>query len=220
MKKTIMIGVSIILVIIIGGIIMFGNNKANKEQKVPNSNGKSIVVFFSMPETTDSKNMSREEELSTIVVDGKVLGNTEYVAYIIGKETKSDIFRIEPVEPYPMNHTKLEEIAVEEQRKEALPEIKGKIENIADYETIFIGYPNWYYDMPRIIYSFLNDYDLSGKTIVPFVTSGASGFSNSINEIKKIEPNANVIENGLSIIRTNIENAKEPTIKWLKEIGY
>ena len=74
--------------------------------------------------------------------------------------------------------------------------------------------------MPRIIYSFLNDYDLSVKTIVPFVTSGASGFSDSINAIKKMEKEANIIENGLSINRTNIENAKELTIKWLKEIGY
>ena len=125
MKKTIIIGILVILVLIIGEIMMFGNNKEKSFQKVPDTGGKSLVVFFSMPETTNPNNMNREEELSTIVIDDKVLGNTEYVAYIIAEETDSDIFRIEPSTPYPMNHSELERIAQEEQRQEAYPEITG-----------------------------------------------------------------------------------------------
>lgn len=116
--------------------MMFGNNKEKSFQKVPDTGGKSLVVFFSMPETTNSNNMNREEELSTIVIDDKVLGNTEYVAYIIAEETNSDIFRINPSIPYPMNHSELERIAQEEQRQEEYPEIKEKVKNIDDYEFL------------------------------------------------------------------------------------
>ncbi len=136
MKKTIIIGILVILVLIIGEIMMFGNNKEKSFQKVPDTGGKSLVVFFSMPETTNPNNMNREEELSTIVIDDKVLGNTEYVAYIIAEETNSDIFRINPSIPYPMNHSELERIAQEEQRQEEYPEIKEKVKNIDDYEFL------------------------------------------------------------------------------------
>ena len=75
-----------------------------------NSTAKNLVVYFSMPETTEPENMSREEELSTVVIDGEVLGNTQYVAYIIAENTEADIFRIEPVTPYPLDHSELEDI--------------------------------------------------------------------------------------------------------------
>ncbi len=141
-----------------------------------------------MPETTNPENMSREEELSTVVIDGEVMGNTQYVAYVIAENTGADIFRIEPVTPYPLNHSELEDIAQEEQAENFRPEISGTVENMDQYDIIFFGFPNWYYDMPMIMYSFLDQYDLGGKTVVPFVTSGASGFSDAINAIKDIEP--------------------------------
>ena len=130
---------------------------------------KNLVVYFSMPETTEPENMSREEELSTVIIDGEVLGNTQYVAYIIAENTGADIFRIEPVTPYPLNHSELEDIAQKEQSENFRPEIAGTVENIEQYDIIFFGFPNWYYDMPMIMYSFLDQYDLAGKTVVPFI---------------------------------------------------
>ena len=181
--------------------------------------GKTLVVYFSMPETTKSDNMNAEEEYSTVVIDGEVLGNTQYVAYVIQENTGADIFRIESVTPYPMNHVELEEVATEEKRNDAMPEIAAEVENIKQYDTIFLGYPNWYADMPRIIYSFLEQYDLSGKTIVPFVTSGGSGFSNTISTIADLEPDANVITDGLSISRNVVQDAETDIIEWIGELG-
>lgn len=181
---------------------------------------KALVVYFSVPETTNVENMNAEEEYSTVVIDGEVLGNTQYVAYVIQENIGADIFRIEPVTPYPMNHADLEEVATEEKRSNAIPEIVAEIENIEQYNTIFLGYPNWYSDMPRIIYSFLDQYDLSGKTIVPFVTSGGSGFSNTINTIADLEPDAEVITDGLSISRNVVQDAEEDIIQWVKDLGY
>lgn len=178
---------------------------------------KKLVVYFSMPETTDPDNMSREEELSTVVINGEVLGNTQYVAYIIQQNTGADIFRIEPVTPYPLDHSELEDIAQREQQENARPEIAGVVENIDQYDTVFFGFPNWYYDMPMIMYSFLDQYDLSGKTIVPFVTSGGSGFSDAISTIIEMEPDATVITDGLSISRNVVQDAEQDIIDWLNE---
>lgn len=185
-----------------------------------NSTAKNLVVYFSMPETTDPNNMSREEELSTVVIEGKVLGNTQYVAYVIEQNTGADIFRIEPVTPYPLDHSELEDIAQKEQQEKARPEIAGIVENMEQYDTVFFGFPNWYYDMPQIMYSFLDQYDLSGKTIVPFVTSGGSGFSNAISAIKQMEPDADVITNGLSISRSVVQDSEQDIIKWLTDKGF
>lgn len=94
------------------------------------------------------------------------------MAYLIQQATDGDILRIEPVTPYPMNHAELEEVATAEKAQRACPEIAAQVEDMAQYDTIFIGYPIWYADMPMIVYSFLEQYDLSGKTIVPFITPG------------------------------------------------
>lgn len=182
--------------------------------------GKSLVVYFSVPETTKPDNMSAEEEYSTVVIDGEVLGNTQYVAHVIQENTGADIFRIEPVTPYPMDHAELEEVATEEKRNSTMPEIAAEIENLEQYTTIFLGYPNWYGDMPRIIYSFLEQYDLSEKTIVPFVTSGGSGFSNTINTIADLEPNATVITDGYSVNRNKVQDAEQEIIAWVNDLGY
>ncbi len=191
-----------------------------QEQQKPAGDGKNLVVYFSVPETTKADNMNSEEENSTVVVDGEVLGNTQYVAQVIQKNTGADIFRIEPETPYPMDHAKLEEVATKEAEDEAFPAIKEKVENIEQYDTIFVGYPNWYADMPRILYSFFKEYDFKGKTIIPFVTSGGSGFSDTISTIAELEPDATVVEDGYSVTRDVVQDAENEIVSWLKEQGY
>ena len=115
------------------------NETEDSENMDANSTAKSLVVYFSMPETTEPENMSREEELSTVIIDGEVLGNTQYVAYIIAENTGADIFRIEPVTPYPLDHSELEDIAQKEQSENFRPEIAGTVENIEQYDIIFFG---------------------------------------------------------------------------------
>ena len=117
------------------------NEMEDSENMDSNTTAKNLVVYFSMPETTEPENMSREEELSTVVIDGEVLGNTQYVAYIIAENTGADIFRIEPVTPYPLDHSELEDIAQKEQAENFRPEIAGAVKNIEQYDTIFLGFP-------------------------------------------------------------------------------
>lgn len=177
----------------------------------------SLVVYFSQPETDKPDNMTQEEDNSTVVIDGKVLGNTQYMAQVIAENTSSDIFRIEPSIPYPTDHTTLVNQASEEKQDKARPAIKNKIENLDKYDTIYIGYPNWWGDMPMILYTFFENYDFSGKTIITFNTHGGSGFSNTVSTIRSLEPNANVIE-GLSISRNHIQDAKDEIVEWVNEL--
>lgn len=174
----------------------------------------SLVVYFSQPETDKPDNMTQEEDNSTVVIDGKVLGNTQYMAQVIAENTNSDIFRIEPSIPYPTDHTTLVNQASEEKQDKARPAIKNEIENLDKYDTIYIGYPNWWGDMPMILYTFFESYDFSGKTIITFNTHGGSGFSNTVSTIRSLEPDATVVE-GLSISRNHIQDAKDEIVEWV-----
>ena len=178
---------------------------------------KSLVVYFSMPKTTKPDNMTQEEDNSTVVINGEVLGNTQYMAYVIAENRNADIFRIEPQTPYPTNHSTLVDQAYEEQKNKARSAIKDSLENIDDYDVIFLGYPNWWGDMPMILYTFLEQYDLSGKTVIPFNTHGGSGFSDTINTIRKLQPNAEVLD-GLSISRNHIQDAEDEIVDWVNSL--
>lgn len=104
--------------------------------------------------------------------------------------------------------------AAEEQEQNARPVIAGQVDNMADYDVIYLGYPNWWGDMPMILYTFLEQYDLSGKTIVPFNTHGGSGFSGTIGTIRELEPDAQVLD-GLSISRNDIQDARQEIVDWV-----
>lgn len=179
----------------------------------------SLVVYFSMPETTDPDNMTEEEDNSTIVIDGKVLGNTQYMAQVIEETTAADIFRIEPETPYPTDHDTLVEQASKEQADETRPAIKSQIENFDQYGTVFVGYPNWWGDMPMLLYTFFDNYDFSGQTIIPFNTHGGSGFSGTINTIQQMEPTAQVMD-GLSISRNSIQDAQQEIVEWVNGLDF
>ena len=179
---------------------------------------KPLVVYFSLPETNDPDGMTREEENSTVVIDGTVLGNTQYVAQLIQELTGADIFRILPQKAYPTDHRTLVDLAEKEQEQKVRPAIAGKIENLAAYETIFLGYPNWWGDMPMILYTFLEQNDLSGKIVIPFCTHGGSGFSRTIRTIQAKQPGAFVMHDGYALSRDRMERAPSGVAAWLKEI--
>lgn len=181
---------------------------------------KTLVVYFSVPETDKAENMTREEDNSTVVIDGKVLGNTQYVAQVIQANVGADLFRIEPETPYTTNHADLIAFAREDQGKNARPRMKANVERLERYDTIFLGYPNWWGDLPMILYTFLETHDLAGKTVVPFVTHGGSGFSDTVRTIASLQPGAKVLGNGLSLHRDRVQDSDGAIVSWLRELGY
>ena len=149
-------------------------------------------------------------------------GNTSIIAHMIAEQTGADLFEIEAVTPYPTSQSELLEVSQQEMADNARPEIAGTVDNMDDYDTIFIGYPNWWGDMPMIVYNFLESYDLSGKTIVPFCTHGGSGLSNTESTIADIT--GGTMKDGFAIPGTTAQNdrdtARSEVTEWLKEGGF
>jgi flavodoxin len=111
------------------------------------------------------------------------------------------------------------EFAKNEQEQNARPRLAARLENLEQYDTIFLGYPIWWYDLPMPIYSFLDQYDLSGKTIIPFTVHGGSRLSGTIEKIVRLEPGANVIQDGLAISRNSVAQSERDITAWLRRLG-
>lgn len=188
-------------------------------QPTQSGESKVLVAYFSMPETSNPNNMTTEEANSTVVINGEVLGNTQYMAQVIQRTTNADIYRIEPQNPYPTDHTTLVAQAREEQDQDTRPAIKDAISDFDSYDTVFIGYPIWWSDLPQILYTFFDTYDFSGKTVIPFSTHGGSSFAGTPATIQSLEPGAKMLD-GLTISRNNIQDAEQEIVSWVNGLDY
>lgn len=178
-------------------------------------NGKSLVVYFSVPETDG---VDASSGASRILSGGKVMGNTQYIAVIISEATGSDLFEIKTVHTYPGSHKALIDAAKVEIDNNARPKLATHIKNLKDYDVVFVGFPNWWYDMPMPLYSFFDEYDFGGKIVIPFCTHGGSRFSGAIKTIRELEPKATVLD-GYAIARDRVPESKDGVLKWLEKIG-
>lgn len=175
-----------------------------------------LVAYFTVPETDGTDTVS---SASRVVVDGEVLGNTQYIAQLIAQETGGTLFAIETEQTYPGSHDPLLEFAYNERAEDARPALSAQIEKLDQIDVIFLGYPNWNADLSMPLYTFLEENDLSQKTIIPFVTHGGSGFSRTIQTIQSLQPDATVIENGLSVSRNDVSDAQAEVSSWIADLG-
>ena len=150
-------------------------------------------------------------------------GNTRIVAEMIAAETSADLFHIERKEAYPTTYNDLLSVAQDEYKNNARPELSASVDNWSDYDTVFIGYPIWWGDMPMPVYTFLESYDFAGKTVIPFDTNGGSGLADTVSAIAKACPGATV-KDGLAIAGTDAQNNQDKTKgavqDFLKGLGY
>ncbi len=166
---------------------------------------KSLVLYFSR-----AGNNYSNEGIKFIEI-----GNTEVIANYIKEFTDADLFKIDPVKDYPEDYMECTVVAQEELNDDARPELKEYLEDISEYDVIYIGFPNWWSTMPMPVWTQLEKLDFSGKTIKPFVTHEGSGFGRSLNDLKKLCPGAS-IEDGLSIQGSFVSSSKEKVNHWVK----
>lgn len=178
-----------------------------------------LIAYFSVPEDVDAEGIDADAGASIVVDDGQVKGNLEYSAGVIQQTTGGDLLRIETVDQYPLDHETLVDQAADEQDQEARPELASQIENVDQYDTILLGYPNWWGDMPMPLYTFLEENDLAGKTIIPFTVHGGSGFSDTVDTIAQLQPDAQVSSDGLSISRNDVADAADEITSWAEGLG-
>ena len=225
-KKKVIAVVAFILVIVVIGIIVGINLARNNNENTSTVQNEASSENQAVGQVANNETNTQENQNNQEGESGKVLvvyfshtGNTENVANFIHQAVGGDIVKLETEEQYTDNYNDLLDIAQEEKNENARPALSTKIDNIDEYDTIFLGYPIWWGDMPMAIYTFLDEYDLSGKTIAPFVTSGGSGLSGTPGDIADEEPNATVTE-GLSVRDSNSENSQSAVNEWLSEIGF
>lgn len=214
MNKKVIVLIALILIIAVVAIVVGINLAGNNESTNTLQNQASSEEQEENQEVGQAQNNE-----NVLVVYFSHTGNTETVANFIHEAVGGDIVKLETEEQYTDNYNDLLDIAQEEQNENARPALSTKINNIEDYDTIFLGYPIWWGDMPMALYTFLDEYDLSGKTIAPFTTSGGSGLSGTPSNIADEEPNATVTE-GLSIRDNNVESSQREVNEWLSEIGF
>lgn len=178
-----------------------------------------LVAYFSYAENAAlPDDVDASASASIQPWNGALTGNTGVVADMIAQATGADLFSIRTVEQYPDTYDATIDQGQQEQSDGARPELATHLENLDSYDTIFLGFPNWWGDMPMAVYTFLDEVDLSGKTVIPFITSGGSGFSNTISTIQQMEPQATVQE-GLSIGASSATGAQQQVESWLSELG-
>ncbi len=187
--------------------------QTDEPAKAGATGNKVLVTYFTWPEPDG---VDASSGASRVVADGKVYGNTEYVARMIAEMTGGDLFVIETSKKYPSPHRALIDDAKKEAEANERPKLTTHITNLKDYDVVFVGYPNWWYDMPMVIYSFFDEYDFSGKTVIPFVTHGGSRFSQSVQTITDLEKNARVVE-GPSVPGRSVPDCRATIENWLKK---
>ena len=180
----------------------YSQSKTNNVQEMKNR--KTLVVFF-----------SRTGE--NYAVGNIQKGNTHIIAEMIAEETGGTLFQVEPLKAYPEDYKKCTEVAKQEVESKARPAIKEDVA-VEDYDVIYIGYPNWWGDMPMPVYTFIEKHHWLGKTVIPFCTHEGSGLSDTENKLKKACEGATVLK-GLAIRCTTTqksqEQARKTVISWL-----
>lgn len=182
---------------------------------------------FRIARNSDGNNLSNitSENKTTNIKKDKILivyfswsGNTKNASKMISEKTGADLFEIELEKPYSSDYNTVLNEAQRDMNRNARPKIKNKINNIDDYDVIMIGYPNWWATIPMPIASFLDDYKLDNKLIIPFCSHGGGEFGQSISDISKLEPNA-TIGTGLSIHYSGGSSLSKDIDNWLNQNG-
>lgn len=181
------------------GFFSFAQNAVSQDYTMKNRNV--LVAYFSR--TGENYNVGKISK-----------GNTHIIAEMIAEETGGKLFQIEPVNPYPDEYNACVDIAKTEKENKSRPAIKGDIA-VEKYDVIYIGYPNWWGDMPMPVYTFIEKHDWQGKTVIPFCTHEGSGLSDTENKIKKACDGATVL-NGLAICGTTAQKSQEQARKTTK----
>ena len=216
-KKSIILGLTLLMAVFLTAC---GGNSAKGETKSENANAQTKNESSSVSQTQPKP----EAQAQTPAKGKKILvtyfsrsGNTREMAQQIQKIMGGDIFEIQTVTPYPFEYNAVTKQAKQELESGFKPPIKAKVANIKDYDIVFVGSPNWWGTIAPPVMTFLSEHDLSGKTIVPFITHQGSGLGRSGADIAKLAPQATV-RDGLAIWGKDVKSSQDEVAQWLRDL--
>lgn len=223
MKKNIILILSMVLAVSLSACTIQDNTSTSaqiEENRIEDTTESDILIaYFSMPEDVDTSGVDEVASASIVVEDGEKMGSIQFVAETIQETIGGDLFHIETVEDYPLEHDALVDQAASEQSENLRPELDTNVQNFDQYETILLGFPNWQEDMPMAIYTFLEEYDFGAKTIIPFITHGGNGASDMVNTISEIQPGALIRDNALILSENDVAKSTEDIIRLAEELN-
>ena len=187
---------------------------------ISNTQNKILIAYFTWSDNTIVENpdsIDVDAETSASVLSP---GNAELIANWIAEKTGGNLFSIKTQRKYSSDYDECLNQARRERDNNERPALVGRVNNIDDYDVIFLGFPNWWYTCPMAVFTFVESYDLSGKTIIPFCTHGTGGLSRTIRDLKNLLPeNCEVLE-PIGVYRPEVKNSKSRVLDWLKKLGY
>ena len=199
-------------------------------EKIPNEQDSEIgtensilIAYFTWAENTVVENPSAVDTDATTSASVLAPGHVAQMAAWIQEETGGDLFSIVTTEPYSSDYDECLNRAADEKADNARPALVNSVDNMADYDVIFLGYPDWWYTCPMAIHSFLDSYDFTGKTVIPFCAHGTSGLASSVRDIEAALPGVTVLD-AVGVQRpgmdTPLETARATVTDWLAGLEY
>lgn len=173
-----------------------------------------LIAYFTPAENSGVDAIS---SATVTTWNGEEMGAAEVLANMIHNHTSSDLFSIRTENNYPLEYNELADYAKDEQDNDILPVLTSHINNLDQYSTIIVVFPDWWYTMPQAVYSFFDEYDLSGKTIIPCSTHEGSNLAGSPKTIRELEPDATVIDDGFTVRFGKVADAEEDVIAWVEK---
>lgn len=189
------------------------NNTSNSDSNI-------LIAYFTWADNTHVDNPDSIDVDATTSASVLPPGNAAKIADWINQRVGGDLFSITVKEPYSSDYDECLNRAAEEKAANARPELANHVENMEQYDVIFLGFPNWWYTVPMAIHTFLEEYDFSGKTVIPFCTHGTGGLASTIQDIKKDLPQDVTLLDSIGIYRPDVDSSQDEVNKWLDGMGY
>lgn len=195
------------------------SNSESETPTQPNAENKILIAYFTWADNTKVEDPSSVDVDASTSASVLAPGNAAKIASWIAARTGGDLFSIIVDEPYSDNYDECLDRAADEKAANARPKLVNHVENMEQYDTVLLGFPNWWYTVPMAIHSFLEEYDFSSKTIVPFVTHGTGGLASTIQDIKADLPNSEILE-PIGVYRPEVDSSKPDVEAWLDSLGF
>lgn len=218
----------LLVIVLMVSIVGCNNGEENNQNDVPSttqsqpndnqtvSNDNILVAYFSWAD-----NAVLDDDVDAVSSPSVIApGNVQQLATWVQEETGGQLFSIQVKEPYPSDWDECLSRANEERRDDARPELVANVENIDEYDVVFLGYPNWWYGVPMPLLSFLEANDLSDKQVYLFCSHGTGGLANSVEIISEALPDSTISDNIFDCYEEDAPNSQEDISNWVSELGY
>lgn len=179
-----------------------------------------LIAYFTWAENTQVENPETIDVDASTLASVLLPGNAAMIAGWIQERTGGDLFSIVVTEPYSSDYDECLERAADEKAENARPELINHVENMENYDIVFLGFPNWWYTAPMAIHSFLEEYDFSGKTVIPFVTHGTSGLASIVEDVTANLPDSTTILEPIGVYHPEVAASQPAINEWLDNLGF